>query len=89
MPPARQSVGMLRRKRSVGESSATETPRSFPEAMLVGAQANPGAWVYEIAAGYDPLGEVPPEAIVGAWKIDDNGVLTGEFQANPNHRPMP
>jgi hypothetical protein len=87
MPPLRQSVGVLRRKKPAGESNGTETPRSFPEAMLAEARAYPGGCVYEIAPGYDPLGAVPPEAIVGAWRVGDDGVPTGEFEANPNYRP--
>jgi hypothetical protein len=45
--------------------------------------------VYEIDGRQvsDPDGEVAPEAIVGAWKIDDDGSPTGEYEANPNYRP--
>jgi len=55
--------------------------------MLAQAKANPGGWVYEIDGVDDPFGEVPPERIVGAWKVGDDGVPTGEYQANPNYRP--
>lgn len=49
------------------------------------AAKNPGGWVYEIAGGLDPNGAVPPEAIVGAWKVDDAGKIVGEFKANPKY----
>ncbi len=63
-------------------SNAEKTPR--PEAIEE-AKLNPGGWVYEIAEGYDPNGAVPPEAIVGAWQVDDAGNITGEFKPNPNY----
>jgi hypothetical protein len=59
----------------------------FPDALLAEAAANPGGWVYAIDPAYDPAGTVPPEGIVGAWRIGDDGRPTGEYHANPNHRP--
>jgi hypothetical protein len=51
------------------------------------AKRNPGGWVYAIAPGHDPDGDIPPEGIIGAWKVDDAGRIAGEFIPNPNHRP--
>jgi hypothetical protein len=62
--------------------------RPIPPGLVAEAAKHPGGWVYEIAPGYDPAGRVPPEAIVGAWKVDDAGRLTGEYTPNPNHRPQ-
>jgi len=57
------------------------------------AKKNPGGWVYRIAGDFKDGQDVPPEAIVGAWSVDANGRITGEFKANPNydsrHWPMP
>lgn len=39
-------------------------------AEVSAAKANPGGWVYRIAGGFGPNDSVPPEAIVGAWKVD-------------------
>ncbi|MDX2953526.1 type VII secretion system-associated protein [Streptomyces caniscabiei] len=53
------------------------------------AVAQPNGWVYAIDAYFDPNGEVPPYGVVGAWKVDSRGQLTGEFKKNPNYRPSP
>jgi len=47
----------------------------------------PGGWVYEIEGSFGPDDAVPPEAIVGAWKVNDVGEIVGEFIPNPNYRP--
>jgi hypothetical protein len=48
------------------------------------AKQNPGGWVYAIEGDYHPEDAVPPQAIRGAWKVDENGVITGDFIPNPN-----
>jgi hypothetical protein len=59
----------------------------FPDALLPEAEANAGGWVYAVDASHDPAGAVPPEGIVGAWRVGDDGRPTGEYRANPSHRP--
>ncbi|MFE2583194.1 hypothetical protein [Streptomyces sp. NPDC059378] len=63
--------------------------RGIPKepALLAAAAENPGGRVAEIDARYldDPNGYVPPEAIRGAWLVDSNGKLTGEYEENPRH----
>ena len=54
--------------------------------MIAEAKANPNGWVYQIAGGFGPNDRVPPDCIKGAYKVDANGILTGEFQPNPNYR---
>jgi hypothetical protein len=75
-------MGLFRKK-------AAERPAPSPE-LVAEARSNPGGWVYEIDGDMvgDPDGEVPPEAIIGAWKVDDTGSLTSEYKANPNYRPQ-
>ena len=51
------------------------------------AAKHPGGWVYEIGGGLYPDGAIPPEAIVGAWKVGDDGKIVGQFQPNPNYDP--
>lgn len=58
------------------------TPEARAEAKL-----NAGGWVYAIDDRYDPNGSVPPEAIQGAWKVDEQGEIVGEFLPNPNFVP--
>ena len=49
------------------------------------ARNNPNGWVYRIAGHFLPHEDVPPEAIVGAWKVNDQGEIVGEFKANSNY----
>lgn len=50
------------------------------------ALRNPGGWVYQIEGVWLETQDIPPTAIVAAWKVDSSGKLTGESQANPNFR---
>jgi hypothetical protein len=63
-----------------------EPERKPPAELVAEAQKVPGGWVYEIEPGVDRSGRVPPAFIVGAWEVDESGVLTGEFLPNPNYR---
>jgi hypothetical protein len=60
--------------------------RQFPKALLDEARRHPDGWVYEIDPQYDPLGAVPPEGIIGAWRVGRDGHPTGEFTPNPKYR---
>jgi hypothetical protein len=62
--------------------------RNAPRQLQEQARSNPGGWVYEVVGDYGPTDAVPPEAIRGAWKVDDSGSLTGEYQPNPKFRPQ-
>ena len=61
--------------------------QKFPQAMIEEAKNHPNGWVYEIDPKFDPAGAIPPEGIKGAWKVDENGELTGEYKSNPNYKP--
>lgn len=51
------------------------------------ARRNPNGWVYVITGSYGPNDGVPPEAIVGAWKVDGDGlIIEGSFMKNPNYK---
>ena len=43
--------------------------------------------MYAIDGRYDSDGAVPPQAVKGAWKVDENGNIVGEFIPNPNYVP--
>lgn len=60
----------------------------FSADMIAEARANPGGNVYQIDWQYPDDQAVPREAIVGGWKVDQQGQLTGEFVDNPNYRPV-
>ena len=51
------------------------------------AKQHPGGWVYRIAGRFAPSDAVPPEAIVGAWSVDPEGNITGNFIKNPKYDP--
>jgi len=52
------------------------------------AQNHPNGCVCVIDGQFGPDDAVPPQAIVGAWKVDSAGEITGEFIPNPNYRPQ-
>ncbi len=53
------------------------------------AKRNPNGWVYRISGQFGATERIPPEAIVGAWKIDENGDIVGEFIPNPKFKESP
>ncbi|WP_435233911.1 hypothetical protein [Micromonospora aurantiaca (nom. illeg.)] len=66
-----------------------EPVRTPPAALVAEAARRPGGWVAELDRALigDPGGYIPAEAIRGAWKVDDAGQLTGEFQPNARYGP--
>ena len=72
-------------------SSRAHQP-DFPPELLAEARTKPGGWVYAIDPAYapdGPDGAVPPEGIIGAWKIGEDGMPTGEYEANPRDGSPP
>lgn len=57
--------------------------RPFPAHRMAEAAASPEGWVFDIDPSFDLSGDVPPEAILGAWAIDADGQPTGEYLVNP------
>jgi len=55
--------------------------------VIDAARKNPNGWVYKIEGSFGPEDHVPPESIVGAWKVDEHGQITGEFIKNPKYQP--
>jgi hypothetical protein len=51
------------------------------------AKFYPNGWIYEIDGNYPPNQAVPPAAIIGAWKVNSQGEIEGEFITNPNYKP--
>jgi len=49
------------------------------------AKRTPNGWVYRITGSFSDDEKIPPDAIIGAWKVDANGSITGEFIANANY----
>lgn len=56
------------------------------------ALASPGGYVYEIDNSFGPFTDdshIPPHAIIGGWKVDSAGIITGGFIPNENYIPRP
>lgn len=52
------------------------------------ARQNPNTWLYIVDPGYEQEGDdVPPEGVMGAYRIDENGELDEEFQVNESYQP--
>ena len=61
----------------------SETP--YP-GEIAEATKHPDGHVYRIAGRpKDTSAAIPPEAIVGAWKVDADGLITGDFIPNPKY----
>jgi hypothetical protein len=56
-----------------------------PNEAIAEAQKHPNGWVYEIDIAYGNNENVPPEAIKGAWKVNEKGIIEGDFIPNPNY----
>ncbi len=67
--------------RKVRNSTDLNTPH---EGELREAKRNPNGWIYRINGNYLPNEDVPATAIIGAWKVDINGNIIGNFIPNPN-----
>jgi hypothetical protein len=64
------------------EQTAT-LPEISDEIREAARQAG-GGWLDEVVGGHQQ--PVPTSAIKGAWKLDPNGELTGEYVSNPDYR---
>lgn len=51
------------------------------------ARRRPGGWVYATDPEFAGEGSVPRRGIIGAWRVDGLGRLTGEFRHNPDYVP--
>ncbi len=51
------------------------------------ARRRPGGWVYAVDPEFTADGSVPRTGIIGAWRVDGLGRLTGEFRHNPDYVP--
>lgn len=51
------------------------------------AYNNPNGWVYVIDEKYKGHDDVPPKGIIGAWKVNEKGIIEEDFTPNPNYNP--
>jgi hypothetical protein len=52
------------------------------------AKLNPGGWVLVVDHYSGPADKVPLQRIRGAWKVDEEGNITGDLVANALYRPI-
>jgi hypothetical protein len=64
-----------------------KSEEKLTDAIIQEAKRHPGGWVYKIEGEYGPSDSVPPESVVGAWKVDESGEIEGDFIPNPNYKP--
>lgn len=50
------------------------------------AKKMPNAYLYTIDGNFKESDYIPPEKIIGAWKVDQNGDISGEFIHNPQYK---
>jgi hypothetical protein len=72
----------------VGELAMSEVQTRPSEAAIQEARKHPNGWVYQIDTMYNCKGNIPGEAIMGAWKVDPHGNIIGNFIPNPNYKRL-
>ena len=73
-------------ERAAAQQSTLATQKPTPQ-MVEEAKKNPNGWVYAIEGNFGPDDAVPPQAIVGAWKVSPDGkIIEDSFRANPNFK---
>ena len=46
------------------------------------ALKHPNGWIYRIDESCSLSGDVPPDKIIGAWKVNERGKIIGDFIPN-------
>ncbi|WP_051899022.1 type VII secretion system-associated protein [Sciscionella sediminilitoris] len=62
-------------------------PGPVTPAMRAEARRHPGGWVYAIDPAFSGAEEIPGSAVIGAYRVAEDGELTEEFLANEHYRP--
>lgn len=50
------------------------------------ALMHPDGYVYVIDKEYKGKSDVSPKFILGAWKVNENGIIVGSFISNRNYK---
>jgi hypothetical protein len=66
----------------MNEDNLTPSPEDIDEAKL-----HPDGWIYKFSKKYSLADRVPPEHIIGAWKVDSDGNIIGDFIKNSKFIP--
>jgi hypothetical protein len=54
--------------------------------LIEAAKKIPNGYVYKIDGQFGPNDAVPPEAIMGAWKVNEAGNIVADFIPNGNYK---
>jgi hypothetical protein len=70
---------------SIAEAAKAREQEITPD-LIEAAKKIPNGYVYKINGQFGPNEAVPPEAIMGAWKVNEAGNIVGDFIPNSNYR---
>jgi hypothetical protein len=68
---------------TVGMDETTAARPEISSEIREAARAAGGGWLDEVVGDHKP--PVPQSFIKGAWRLDANGELTGEYIPNPDY----
>ena len=71
------------------ESVVDTTPDPLPADLRARARQTPNGWLYVVDPAMEGAADVPGIAIAGAYRVDENGEIAGEFIPNPEYQPSP
>lgn len=64
------------------------SPPPITDEMREQAKQTPDSWLYIVDPGYEEEGaDIPPEGVVGAYRIDSEGQIDEDFQFNDEYQP--
>lgn len=75
-------MGRITQAETVNPEETDPYPGEIEEAKHI-----PGGWVYRIAGRFGPEDRIPPDAVMGAWKVSAEGRIVGDFVKNENYNP--
>jgi hypothetical protein len=61
-------------------------PNKDDARLVEEAKKHPDGWVYVVDEQFRDKDQVPPECILGAWKVNSLGEIVGDFLPNPNYK---
>lgn len=63
-------------------------PPPITDEMREQAKQTPDSWLYIVDPGYEEeAADIPPEGVVGAYRIDSEGQIDEDFQFNDEYQP--
>ncbi|GAA2815050.1 type VII secretion system-associated protein [Saccharopolyspora taberi] len=63
------------------------TAPPITDQMREEARQTPDSWLYIVDPGYQDSEDVPPEGVIGAYRIDSAGEIDEDFQFNDEYQP--